>query len=319
MQVKYAEGEQAQPHKLFVGMLTKSTTEQDLQNIFLPFGEIEEVAILRGVGNVGKGCGFVRYKSRESALKAISALNGAYKLEGAPGNIIVRFADSEKVKQQKKVQTQTAAATAAAVAAGGKLLDPSAAAALYQINPLLASIATNPLAATILPTIAAALGIPPTGMPPAPSAHPSAQPPHSSNSAAAAAAGYPAYPYLQNPAAYTLPGYPPGAFPPAQAQDSMNSPQREGPSGCNLFIYHLPQEYTDATLTQLFSSYGNVLSAKVFIDKITMQSKCFGFVSYDKSESATAAIAGLNGLQLGYKRLKVSLKKADTQQRSAPY
>lgn len=27
------------------------------------------------------GCGFVRYKSRDSALKAITALNGAYKLE----------------------------------------------------------------------------------------------------------------------------------------------------------------------------------------------------------------------------------------------
>jgi hypothetical protein len=42
-------------HKLFVGMLTKTTSEQDLQNIFLPFGEVEEVAILRGPNNVGKG------------------------------------------------------------------------------------------------------------------------------------------------------------------------------------------------------------------------------------------------------------------------
>lgn len=36
-------------------MLTKATTEQDLENIFVPFGEIEEVAILRGPNNVGKG------------------------------------------------------------------------------------------------------------------------------------------------------------------------------------------------------------------------------------------------------------------------
>eukprot|EP01114_Cavostelium_apophysatum_P007194 TRINITY_DN1903_c0_g1_i1.p1 TRINITY_DN1903_c0_g1~~TRINITY_DN1903_c0_g1_i1.p1 ORF type:complete len:613 (+),score=125.13 TRINITY_DN1903_c0_g1_i1:161-1999(+) len=83
----------------------------------------------------------------------------------------------------------------------------------------------------------------------------------------------------------------------------------EGPPNCNLFVYHLPQQYTPSETTTLFAQYGSVLGAKVFYDRASGQSKGYAFVSYDNPESAQAAINNLNGYQVGSKRLKVSIKQ----------
>ncbi|XP_031679065.1 CUGBP Elav-like family member 2 isoform X11 [Oncorhynchus kisutch] len=100
-------------------------------------------------------------------------------------------------------------------------------------------------------------------------------------------------------------------------QGAAGGSQKEGPEGANLFIYHLPQEFGDQDVLQMFMPFGSVVSAKVFIDKQTNLSKCFGFVSYDNPVSAQAAIQAMNGFQIGMKRLKVQLKRSKND--SKPY
>ena len=52
-----------------------------------------------------------------------------------------------------------------------------------------------------------------------------------------------------------------------------------------------------------------MISAKVYVDRQTGESKGFGFVSYDSVISAEHAIEQMNGFQIGNKRLKVQHKR----------
>ena len=82
LQVKFADGEQERlEHKLFVGMVPKTATEDDVMRVFAPFGRVEEIMIHRGVDGMPKGAAFVKYSTRDEANEAIIRLNGHYKME----------------------------------------------------------------------------------------------------------------------------------------------------------------------------------------------------------------------------------------------
>jgi len=85
--------------------------------------------------------------------------------------------------------------------------------------------------------------------------------------------------------------------------------QATGPSGANIFVFNFPRSFEDGDLEAAFAPYGNILSATVFIDKVTGKSKCFGFVSFDDPASAQEAIKNMNGATLGGKLIKVQIKR----------
>jgi len=69
----------------------------------------------------------------------------------------------------------------------------------------------------------------------------------------------------------------------------------KGPDGANLFIFHIPNHFTNLDMYQLFCPYGNLLSVRIMVEKDTGRSRGFGFVSYDSPDSAALAIKELNG------------------------
>ncbi|KFK36122.1 rna binding abscisic acid binding protein [Arabis alpina] len=102
VQVRYADGERerigALEFKLFVGSLNKQATEKEVEEIFLQFGRVEDVYLMRDEHKQSRGCGFVKYSSKETAMAAINGLNGTYIMRGCNQPFIVRFADPKRPK-----------------------------------------------------------------------------------------------------------------------------------------------------------------------------------------------------------------------------
>eukprot|EP00929_Paragymnodinium_shiwhaense_P008589 TRINITY_DN112548_c0_g1_i1.p1 TRINITY_DN112548_c0_g1~~TRINITY_DN112548_c0_g1_i1.p1 ORF type:complete len:412 (+),score=99.59 TRINITY_DN112548_c0_g1_i1:150-1385(+) len=82
-----------------------------------------------------------------------------------------------------------------------------------------------------------------------------------------------------------------------------------GPPGCNLFVFHLPDDWVDDDLNEYFAPHGTIVSAKVMKEIGTGRSRGFGFVSYEDRVSAATAIKKMQGYKVLGKRLKVEFKK----------
>lgn len=73
-----------------------------------------------------------------------------------------------------------------------------------------------------------------------------------------------------------------------------------------LFVKGLDDSINEAMLESLFAQYGEVLSAKVIYDKITWESRGFGFVEFEKKEDALKAMDALNNKEVKGKVLTVT-------------
>ncbi|XP_029901422.1 CUGBP Elav-like family member 2 isoform X8 [Myripristis murdjan] len=347
IQMKPADSEKSnavEDRKLFIGMVSKKCNENDIRVMFSAFGQIEECRILRGPDGLSRGCAFVTFSTRAMAQNAIKAMHQSQTMEGCSSPIVVKFADTQKDKEQRRLQQQLAqqmqqlnSATTWGSLTGLGGLTPQYLALLQQatsssnlgafsgIQQMAAGTTASSNAGamnslTSLGTLQglagatvglnninalagmAALngGLGGAGL--------------TNGTAGTMDALTQAYSGIQQYAAAALPTLYSQSL--LQQQGAAGS-QKEGPEGANLFIYHLPQEFGDQDILQMFMPFGNVVSAKVFIDKQTNLSKCFGFVSYDNPVSAQAAIQAMNGFQIGMKRLKVQLKRSKND--SKPY
>lgn len=84
---------------LFVARLNSSTTDEDLQNLFSAYGEVNSAKVImdRETGN-SKGFGFVEMPNEEEANAAIAALNDS-ELDGK--NIVVKEANPPQERPRR--------------------------------------------------------------------------------------------------------------------------------------------------------------------------------------------------------------------------
>jgi len=75
----------------------------------------------------------------------------------------------------------------------------------------------------------------------------------------------------------------------------------------NLYVGNLPWSTTEVQLKDLFSQYGEVISAKIIEDRETGRSRGFGFVEME--QGSEEAIEALNGTDLSGRNIKVNVAK----------
>ena len=71
----------------------------------------------------------------------------------------------------------------------------------------------------------------------------------------------------------------------------------------NIYVGNLSWTMTDEDLSNLFTQFGTVTSAKILKDKMNGRSNGFGFVEMDDAEAAKTAIASLNESEIQGRKL----------------
>jgi RNA recognition motif-containing protein len=77
----------------------------------------------------------------------------------------------------------------------------------------------------------------------------------------------------------------------------------------NIYVSNLSFNTSDAELSELFSTFGEVSSAKVITDRETGRSRGFGFVEMPSEDEGKDAMLGLNNKEVEGRAMSVSVAK----------
>ena len=73
-----------------------------------------------------------------------------------------------------------------------------------------------------------------------------------------------------------------------------------------VYVGNLASDINDAQFKDLVAPFGTPETVNLIKDRVTGASRGFGFVEFQNDEHAKAAIAGLNGKEIGGRVLKVN-------------
>ena len=77
----------------------------------------------------------------------------------------------------------------------------------------------------------------------------------------------------------------------------------------NIYVSNIPFKMTDEQLGELFAVHGEVISAKIIMDKFTKRSRGFGFVEMADDAAGQKAIAELDGAMVDGRGIKVMIAR----------
>ncbi|KAI1280522.1 ELAV-like protein 4 [Halotydeus destructor] len=265
---------------LYVSGLPKAMTQQELEQLFTPYGRIitsrilcdnisdgqkakqsnDQCSTTNTNSGLSKGVGFVRFDQRQEAERAIKHLHNTIP-EGATEPITVKFANNPS--NNAKALAPLAAYLSPQRRFAGPIHHP---ANRFRYIPL------SPMSR------------------------------HFDNPAGVQGHNGPAGVVANT----RSPGYSPLAGDllanPLLATNTVNG------AGWCLFVYNLAPDTEENLLWQLFGPFGAVQSVKVIRDLQTNKCKGFGFVTMTNYDEALVAIQSLNGYTLGNRVLQVSFK-----------